>query len=1122
MNFVIPVYVERSADSPVPVFTARPLFFPAPSRQGDNLQRVMTRLALELKKLLDQLGKEARHEELAAYSFAPDLSHHQLELTVELNRRLAKELGRHSVKCRLLFITLKSLGRKLAFTPSLPGLWFEVARGETLYDRAAEVLTRHCRDEDLNPEGLSLAGKAWITPLELDVQPVMTYKPAEPNPFAFLDAADVNSGTAELRRVGRCLDWLYPDELDRVRHRDREVAEVTRHLTAADRRPLLLVGPRQVGKTAILHEFVYQQVARRQRTYAERENVWLLSPQRLIAGMSFVGQWENRLLAILRTAKKRSHILYFDDVLGLYLAGLSACSSLSVAHVLKPYIERREVRLVAEITPEALRVFRERDRGFADLFHLLPVHEPTDEEVLRILITTARQLEGREKCRFGLGVLPTVLDLQRRYVRGVAFPGKAAGFLKQLAVKHRNADVTREDVLKEFHAQSGLAIKLLDNRVKLERPEVLAALREQVIGQETALQAAADVVAIAKARLNDPDRPLASFLFLGPTGVGKTQCAKSLAAFLFGDADKVLRFDMNEYVSAESAARLVGTFYQPEGLLTSAVQRRPFAVVLLDEIEKAHPDVFDLLLQVLGEGRLTDSLGRTVDFTNTIIIMTSNLGVRAAEGNMGFRGDGAQDDTVFVQAAEKFFRPEFFNRLDRVVPFGRLSRAEVGKIARLLIQGVFQREGLQRRKCVLQVDDGALDRVVDQGYNALLGARALKRAIEKQLTQPVAARLAALPPGALTVVSLYPGKNDLAVQVQELRDAERVTNTAATVDRSDPAKLLEQVKTAVARIENQMADLRPLGPVTLGQIDPKHLRYFRIKEQAEHIRDLSREVAEQLEAARLGSRSSSLSPALQPPGLKKKALVLKGNRYSLRETPHPNVVGEMAAAQDIHEYLKGLAAGTSRCETSADENLAALLRQAALLELMAGAPQDGSGDRALLYIMALDRNARFEGLWPSHYFQAVYKHVFRDHLGMETAVCTAVTPAPPPVGLIEVRGSHALALARFEEGTHLFCPAHANVNPVQVGVLSLAEGEDPGARLAALLATRESRCDRLAKGDVDGEGAPVPLLPVLRIYDEHGPTVDVRTGLLSPTRAGAAELQTFLLSALPLPPELYS
>src|SRR5262249_48367269 len=300
-------------------------------------------------------------------------------------------------------------------------------------------------------------------------------------------------------------------------------------------------------------------------------------------------------------------------------------------------------------------------------------------------------------------LLPTVVNIERRYVRYAAFPGKAAAFLHKLAVKYRTSKITRKNALEEFHAKSGMAVSFLDGQTKLERASVIDALGKEVVGQDTALEAAADVVCIAKARLNDPDRPLASFLFLGPTGVGKTQCAKSLAAYLFSSEDKIIRFDMNEFISPTSASRLVGTFDYPEGLLTSAVQRQPFSVVLLDEIEKAHKDVFDLLLQVMGDGRLTDALGRTVDFTNTILIMTSNLGVREASTHLGFRQNESSEASVYIQAAEKFFKPEFFNRLDRIIPFERLRREDVQKIALRLIRDVFARDGLMRRKCILQV-----------------------------------------------------------------------------------------------------------------------------------------------------------------------------------------------------------------------------------------------------------------------------------------------------------------------------------------------------------------------------------------------------------------------------------
>src|SRR5262249_41266847 len=248
--------------------------------------------------------------------------------------------------------------------------------------------------------------------------------------------------------------------------------------------------------------------------------------------------------AILKESQKRDHVLYFDDLLGLYQAGRSRDSSLCVADVLRPYIERRTVRVLGEMTPEALRVLRERDRGLADLFHILPLRPPTDAENLQILISVIRNLEDRHRCAFDLDVLAAVIELQRRHNRVAAFPGKAATFLERLAVKAKQ--VTRQMVLDEFHAQSGLSLTMLDGKARLPRVDVVREMSNAVIGQPGAVEAAADVIAVAKARLNDPDRPLAAFVFLGPTGVGKTQSAKAMAKYLFGDADRLVRFDMNE------------------------------------------------------------------------------------------------------------------------------------------------------------------------------------------------------------------------------------------------------------------------------------------------------------------------------------------------------------------------------------------------------------------------------------------------------------------------------------------------------------------------------------------------------------------------------------------------
>ncbi|MBI1918951.1 MAG: ATP-dependent Clp protease ATP-binding subunit [Planctomycetes bacterium] len=1123
MNITIPIYVHSHRES----YTVRPLFFSHPVAQHEKLERVLHLLARDLRKELRHLGKQLRHDELSAYTFCPDLDYHRIDLILELRKRVGRGC--------FFFVTFHALGRRLAFAPSLPEVWSELARGETLHDRATEVLTAHFRtrekeDEDdfIPPEQFALQGTAWVTTLDLDIHPARVLESPEDARRAALGDSGTVDGERELFRVGRCLDQLYPDDLDRVLLRDREVEELTRLLRAADRRPVLLMGTPLVGKTAILHEYVFRTVAQRKDPHRIKNNVWLLSPQRLISGMSYVGQWENRLLAILKEVKKRNHLLYFDDFLGLYYAGQTCQSDLSVAHVLKPYIERRDVRLVAEMTPEVFRVLRERDRGFADLFHVLPVHEPTERDNLRIQIAVMRQLEGQHRCRFALDVLPAVLDLQRRYVRHLSFPGKAAMFLRRLAVKFRRGDISRDAVLAEFHAQSGLALSFLDTRTKLDPQEVTQALERQVIGQPAALQAAANVVSIAKARLNDPERPLASFLFLGPTGVGKTQCAKALATYLFGDTEKLVRFDMNEFIEPGAAARLVGTFYSPEGLLTAAVRRQPFAVVLLDEIEKAHPEVSDLLLQVLGEGRLTDALGRTVDFSNTIIILTSNLGVREAQSSLGYQAEDGHNREVYALAAERFFRPEFFNRLDRIVPFDRLGREDVGRIARLLIRDLFQREGLLRRKSILRIDERALDRVVDQGFDSVLGARALKRALERQLTQPISARLAEGVHETLTVVGVYPSGNGLAVDVRGLAQAERSAEAKARESLRDVPAVLERIKVAADRIDGQLAPLRPHGEITAASLAGEHLRYFTLQERLQSVRDRVRALADRLEAER---RSAQGIASLNLGNLPRKSKLTMS--VLLEGDCKRNILREMAAAQDIHLFVEDLVADSVACsEGEAQEILREAINELSLLHLAMECADRKEPEQAVVYLWSSNRpdhrprrgmeagtEARFENLFRTEdeidRLAAALQPMLEGHGGLE-AKGVIVSPDQAGEALV-VRGLTAVSLARVEEGTHLFSPLHGGLVLIQVHVWPVPDGVSPEEVLREKLDARQRWQQELAEGHVSVDDDPFRLLPVLRIYNEDGTTVDLCTGLLAKTMP---PLGPFVVGTLPLPPEL--
>jgi ATP-dependent Clp protease ATP-binding subunit ClpC len=1101
MNFRIPIYVFQHKAG----YTARPLFRGVAERTDDNLNRLLTKLTRDLVQTFELLARHQRHDELAEWAFAPTVTTHRVALDIEMRRRTAK--------VKYLLVAFGHMGRRLAFTPSVPELWFELRRGEALEARASEVYEEHWRtiereadaDEEVRPEQTGLSGKAWVQHLDLSANVPAIAPPPPEFKFMFLGGGEQVDGATELRRVGRCLDWLYPDELERAVLREREVAELARLLALGDRRPVLLCGPRMVGKTAVIHECVFRRVNERKKVHRQWNNTWLVSPQRLISGMSYVGQWENRLLAILKHSKKRDHVLYFDDLVGLFLAGQTSQSTLSAAEVLKPYLERRDVRVLGEITPEALRVLQERDRGFADLFHVIPIAPTSDTETLQILVDQQRRLEAKQGVRVDLDVLPAVVDLQRRYDRTAAFPGKAAAVLTRLAVRagatkeellaaliHGGAretfelpprpEVSRADVLADFAARSGLSLDFLDPKKRLDRDDVLEHLRAQIVGQSEAVEALADVVSVAKARLNDPERPLAAFLFLGPTGVGKTECAKAIARTLFGDTNRLLRFDLNEFNQPGSAARLVGTFAQPEGLLTSAIRRQPFAVILLDEIEKADPEVFDLLLQVLGEGRLTDSLGRTADFTSAIVIMTSNLGVREAEGNLGFVPESDRSH-AYTRAAERFFRPEFFNRLDRVVPFRKLTRDEMGGIARRLVLEVLSREGFTQRKCVLNVAPEALERVIEAGYDPALGARAMKRAVERELTQPAAARLAALDASALTVVTVSARNNALAVSVT-------APPWAAKVPVAERAELpvsvrLDAAFAALERIDGALEALRPKQPVSGGAFTPEHERYFAIKELADAIGDTLNDYE-----GRIEDKKRARFEATQPDAnlRRPRFACMKIRRYTNTRTGNgwhdPNQpLASLASAEDMASALSELFAETE--PLPGDQELFDLENRLALLNLMATAPVDPGP----VYLLVRG----FPDGAPSAQAAALVQHymsAWASDLSVEVERVEPSRDAPAAWGVL-VKGFHARALAAVEVGTHLFLPKHGGPVPVRVDVVDSWPARVPD---------------------------PFAFGPLVRVYPEGQPVADVRTGLVSPLpgRAEFAEtFRAFALAALP-------
>lgn len=1154
MNIRIPVYAEEqmpqaSGFGHARPVSLRPLFFAQPREQDERLQRATVRLANQLRRELGRLARSARHEELAAYGFYPPMEEKILALTLEV--------GKKHVSLRHLFVILPAFGRRFAWTPSVPEVWIEMGRGENLRDRAQEAFTEHYRQlerrfgsEAVQPDTATISGKAWLTSLEISIDVPGLHTPPVENFFASLGSGEAIHGAAELERVGRSLNVLYPDDLEHAFNREEEVVEVTTMLGASDLRPVLLVGKRLVGKTAIIHECVRRRMDRRRSSEATMHvgsgggvadlvgDVWLIGPQRLISGMSFVGQWEGRLLAILKEAQLKRHSLYFDDLIGLFYSGRSSSSQLSVAQVLKPFIERRDVRVLAEVTPEALRVLQELDRSFVDLFQLVRIEEPNEEKNLQTLLGYRRALEGVNGSRFYADVLPTVIDLTRRYVPDAAFPGKAATLMRALAAKHKGSNIGRDDALGEFSARSGLSVRFLDDRTELNHTQVVDALGNEVIGQKAAVAACADAVTIAKARLNDNTRPIASFLFLGPTGVGKTQCAKALANYLFGERERILRFDMNEFASYYSVARLTGTFDAPEGLLTSAVRRAPFAVVLFDEIEKAHPAVFDLLLGVMGDGRLTDARGQLVDFSNTIIILTSNLGAREAASELGFRQTNRSDASVYRLAAEKFFKPEFFNRLTRVVPFERLRREDVQRIARGLMEDVFKREGLVRRGVKLIVETSALNLLVDAGYHPQFGARALKRTLERQVTAPIAARLSATPLDQPLIIFLKANHGSITVEARSMV----VNQTAAPIMQvpySDTGELLDLIEDALVRIEDVEHSLRPAGEILIGDAESNlaQMQHFYFREQTRRVTRMLDRADER--RARQGHTSALGGPRTnrQTVGASR----FRGSRSApARGKGHKRQLARITAAADsasgdvfpefdntlfghnLHRLLLDLSARSKPYGDQIDDYLRDLLSETALLDawetiVAPSAPKGdhganevrksdalgahGAAPTTLLRIASLDEEGRSACMHLRDLYRTLFDREFNCklvNLGSSTGNETHLRAGSHEhVETLLFEDPLAALLAPLEAGTHLFVSSSETYAPVVVSVNST------------------DRSVSQASSDEDSVGLP----PVLRIYSEPDATLDLRTHLLATGKVSSAELRAFVLSALPLPRE---
>ena len=561
-----------------------------------------------------------------------------------------------------------------------------------------------------------------------------------------------HSETRVLDQYSRDLTLLAASgSFDPVIGRDEEIRRSVQILSRRSKNNPVLIGEPGVGKTAVAEGIAaYIAGSDAPESMAGKRLVALDLPA-LLAGTKYRGDFEERVKAVLKDVKKAGDVILFIDEMHTMIGAGSAEGAIDAANILKPALGRGEVQIIGATTPEEYRRHIEKDAALERRFQPVKIAEPSRSDSLKMLGAVRQSLEKHHGVKISDAALTAAVDLSARYINDRFLPDKAIDLADEAAAHIRVSGgglVTAEDIAGIVSMWTGIPVANLSADETKRLCNMESILHRRVIGQNEAVTAVSRAIRRGRVGLSDPDRPIGSFLFLGPTGVGKTELCRALAEAVFGESDAMIRLDMSEYMEKHAVSKLIGSppgyvGYEDGGQLTERVRRKPWSVVLFDEIEKAHEDVWGILLQIMDDGRLTDSAGRVVSFRNTIIVMTSNVGAKSiSEGRprMGFTPDGG-DEAQLMRARineelRRTFKPEFLNRIDETIVFRRLSRAEIRSIAERMLLTVAER--FKALGMTLSVPDQVVDFLAERGYDEKYGARPLRRAIRSMIEDKAA------------------------------------------------------------------------------------------------------------------------------------------------------------------------------------------------------------------------------------------------------------------------------------------------------------------------------------------------------------------------------------------------